>query len=159
MKNIEKSCCFTGHRPEKLNMSETEVKEKIRNEIVKAIQDGFITFISGMARGIDIWAAEIVLQEKKNNPHIKLLCAVPYNGFEKSWSESEKNNYNNIIENADYVKFVCEHYSRQCFQIRNVYMVDLSERVIAAYNGIAGGTRNTIKYAEKKNVEVVNVLI
>ena len=140
-------------------MSETEVKEKIRNEIVKAIQDGFITFISGMARGIDIWAAEIVLQEKKNNPHIKLLCAVPYNGFEKSWSESEKNNYNNIIENADYVKFVCEHYSRQCFQIRNVYMVDLSERVIAAYNGIAGGTRNTIKYAEKKNVEVVNVLI
>ena len=54
-------CCFTGHRPEKLGMPETEVVESLKKEIRTAIADGFQTFISGMARGVDLWAAEIVL--------------------------------------------------------------------------------------------------
>jgi hypothetical protein len=37
-------------------------------------------------------------------------------------------------------------------------MVDRSARVIAVYNGASGGTRNTIKYAEKHCVPVFNVL-
>lgn len=34
-------------------------------------------------------------------------------------------------------------------------MVDRSARVIAVYNGEAGGTRNTIKYAKKEKLDVV----
>ena len=37
-------------------------------------------------------------------------------------------------------------------------MVDRSDKVIAVYNGTRGGTYNTIKYAEKKNIQIVNVL-
>ena len=37
-------------------------------------------------------------------------------------------------------------------------MVDRSSRVIAAYNGESGGTKNTIRYANSKNVEVENIL-
>lgn len=150
--------CFTGHRPEKLNISETEVKEKLREAIRQAIDDGFVTFISGMARGIDMWAAEIVIEEREQNDNIKLICASPFEGFEKSWSSVERYRYTDILQNADYIKYVCSHYSRQCFQIRNVWMVDHSARVIAAYNGEAGGTRNTIRYATSKNVEVCNIL-
>ena len=54
-------CCFTGHRPEKLRRSGQDIRIELESEIRKAIQDGYITFISGMARGVDIWAAEIVL--------------------------------------------------------------------------------------------------
>ena len=60
--------CFTGHRPEKLNMSEHAVKKALRIEILNAIEDGMPVFISGMARGVDIWAAEIVLELRKDNP-------------------------------------------------------------------------------------------
>lgn len=41
-------------------------------------------FITGMARGVDIWAAEIVLKLRKEHGDIKLICASPYEGFEKS---------------------------------------------------------------------------
>ena len=37
-------------------------------------------------------------------------------------------------------------------------MVEQSARVIAAYNGSTGGTLNTINYAKKENVEVINIL-
>ena len=150
--------CFTGHRPEKLNMNEQEVKNKLHEAIRKAIDDGFTTFISGMARGVDMWAAEIVLEEREENENIKLICASPYQGFEKMWSRDERYRYNDILESADLVKYICEHYSKQCFQIRNVWMVDHSARVIAAYNSESGGTRNTIRYAKSKFVEVCNIL-
>ena len=154
----ENRCCFTGHRPEKLYITESEAKELLRTEIRKAVSVGINVFISGMARGIDMWAAEVVLEERESNPDIKLICASPYLGFETRWRESERRRYNSIIDEADLVEYICDKYFIKAFQIRNEWMVNHSARVIAAYNGISGGTRNTINYAKKKNVEVINIL-
>ena len=57
-----KRCCFTGHRPEKLKCDEATIKSALSCGIDAAIQDGYRTFISGMTRGVDIWAAELVLE-------------------------------------------------------------------------------------------------
>ena len=78
-------CCFTGHRPEKLNVSESFVIEGLEKEIRQAIADGMNVFITGMARGTDIWAALIVLRLREDNPDIKLMCACPHPDFEKRW--------------------------------------------------------------------------
>ena len=154
----KRRCCFTGHRPHKIGMDEKTVKELLRKAIKEAIADGFVTFISGMAHGVDLWAAEIVLEERKNNSFIHLICASPYEGFEKKWDDSERELYHSIMERADLVKFVCEHYFRGCYQVRNEWMVDHSARVIAVWNGQKSGTKNTIDYANRVGVPVVNVL-
>ena len=57
-------CCFTGHRPEKIGIPEEMVIDLLDKAISEAIRAGYSTFISGMARGVDIWAAEIVLVER-----------------------------------------------------------------------------------------------
>lgn len=75
-------CCFTGHRPEKLSLYENEVKPLLEKAIDNAIADGYVTFITGMAKGTDIWAAEIVLEKKKHNTALHLICAIPHPGFE-----------------------------------------------------------------------------
>ncbi len=159
MNDLKKThrCCFTGHRPEKLCMPEEEVKYRLKIAIGQAIDDGFTTFISGMSRGVDMWAAEIVLREKEFDKNLRLVCASPFEGFEKRWDYQERKRYNDIIEHADYIKFVCEHYTKSCFQIRNCYMVNNSSRIISAYNGTVGGTQNTIKYALNNNLDVVNI--
>lgn len=146
-------CCFTGHRPEKLARSEAEIKKDLETAILQAIDDGFVTFITGMARGVDIWAGEIVLRLRQVNPSIHLIAASPYQGFESRWSADWQRRYNAVLEQADLVRFICKGYSKACFQIRNEWMVDRSARVIAVYNGESGGTRNTIEYAEKNKVE------
>lgn len=71
-------CCFTGHRPEKLNISEEQLCVRLGLEIDRAIEDGFTTFISGMAKGVDICAAELVLKRRVSNDRLKLICALPY---------------------------------------------------------------------------------
>ena len=55
-------CCFTGHRPEKLGVSEARAKALLKSAIQQAISERYVTFLSGMARGIDLWAAEIVIE-------------------------------------------------------------------------------------------------
>ena len=151
-------CCFTGHRPEKLRCSEIIVKEKLRKAIQNAIQDGYRTFIVGMCRGIDLWAGEIVLEERQSDDELHLIAAIPHPNFEKLWGEKEQNLYKKVLDGADIVKTISNTYYKSCYQKRNIWMVDRSSRVIAAYNGEKGGTRNTIFYAEKCDIEVINIL-
>lgn len=150
--------CFTGHRPHKLHQPESVVIAALEAKIREAIDDGFVTFISGMAWGVDIWAAEIVLRLKAEGHPIHLIAAVPYEGFEKSWDDDWKQRYHEALAAADLVKYVCEHYHRGCYQIRNEWMVDRSARLIAAYTGEKGGTKNTVDYAARKGVQTVFVL-
>ena len=147
-------CCFTGHRPEKLDKPEAEVIEELKKEIRTAIADGFQTFISGMARGVDLWAVEIVLDLRANGAAIRLICASPYRGFEVRWSQDWQERYRRVMEQANLVRFICPSYSWDCFQRRNEWMIDHSARVIAVYNGGPGGTRNTVEYARGREVPV-----
>ena len=150
-------CCFTGHRPEKLQTPESVVVAALEKEIRQAIADGFSVFISGMARGVDIWAAEIVLRLRDTGEAIRLICACPYQGFERGWKQSWQNRYNTILSAADLVRHICPGYSQSCFQRRNEWMVDHSARVIAVWNGQPSGTKNTIDYARRMGIPVVAV--
>lgn len=151
-------CCFTGHRPEKLNQPESIIIPALEREIRNAVQEGFVTFITGMARGTDIWAGEVVLKLKAEGHPLHLICATPFDGFERSWSEDWQRRYRAIMTSADLVKVISPSYSRACFQIRNEWMVDHSSRVLAVFNGERGGTQNTINYAASKGVKVINVI-
>ena len=151
----QRRCCFTGHRPEKLLVTEQELRAKLKAAIKEAIPDGYCTFISGMSRGTDLWASDVVLQLKSHYPHIHLICAVPYPDFEKSWDEHWQILYHNILSRADLVRIISSHYHDGCYQKRNCWMVDHSSRVIAVYNGSSGGTQNTIRYAQKCAVSIV----
>lgn len=52
-------------------------------KIQKAINDGCDTFITGMAPGVDTWAAQEVLKLKAGHDEIKLICAVPFTARKK----------------------------------------------------------------------------
>ena len=146
--------CFTGHRPEKLRRIKPEIVKDLKKEILQATDEGFNVFISGMARGVDIWAAEIVLQLRADGKNVRLICACPYKGFEENWNIYWRLKYKSVLKEADYVKYVCPEYSRGCFQIRNEWMVDHSAKVIAVFNGEKGGTANTVKYASLKGLQI-----
>ena len=148
-------CCFSGHRPEKLNESPDEIKTWLEAQIDQAITDGFSTFISGCAMGVDIWAGQIVLQKKTTNPSLHLIAATPWPGFSSRWNPEWQQQYQQLLHDADLVVNVSSHYHSDVFQQRNEWMVDHSHRVIAYYNGAAGGTRNTILYAQNHGVEVI----
>lgn len=84
--------CFTGHRPEKLERSEAEIMKDLEKEIRRALSDGMNVFISGMARGTDIWASQIVLKLKKQEVQIKLSAPVRIPALKKAGTMPGKSN-------------------------------------------------------------------
>lgn len=154
----EKCCCFTGHRPAKMDMDEARVKEALTSVLERTIAAGFTDYITGMATGFDIWAAECVLEAKKSNPSVRIICALPHPGFDSRRTVKERAQYKSIINSADAVEEICKHYFTGCYQVRNEWMVDRSSLVIAAYSGQPSGTKNTVDYAGKNGVRVLNIL-
>lgn len=147
-------CCFTGHRPEKLKRTEEEIKKGLETAILKAIQDGFTTFITGMARGVDIWAGQIVLKLRQTNPELRLIAVLPYPNCDSRWSTSWWKQYAEVLDAADLIQSISPQYSIASFQKRDEWMVDHAARVIAVYDGVPGGTKNTIEYALESGVEI-----
>ena len=158
------TCCFTGHRPQKLPWGYDEewedcvkLKLKLACEIEAMRKKGVTTFITGKAIGVDMWAAEIVLDLKSAYPQdtIKLIAAIPYEGQANKWSVEYRERYFDILAQADQEVIFQEHYTKSCMHERNRFMVDNSAYMIAVFNGDKGGTANTLHYAESKGLNIV----
>ncbi len=158
-----KNCCCTGHRPKGFPFKYGIDKQK-NDRYLKTLEEkikltiteyGITNFISGMALGVDLDFAEIVLK-LRNDFHITLECAIPCPNQTLNWKDIDVLRYESILKCADTVNLVSERYSPECMLKRNRYMVDKCELVIAVINGIKkGGTWYTVNYAKKESKDIV----
>ena len=65
--------------------------------------------------------------------------------------------YDKILDAADKVVILSDKYFTGCFAKRNSYMVDNSDVVLTYFDGKAGGTGSTLKYAKKLGKSIINV--
>lgn len=161
-----KKCAFTGHRPQKLPFGLNEedercvaLKQKLREEIIRQIEDNGVThFITGMALGVDMYAAEIVLGLKSSYNGITLESAIPCETQAEKWTEVQRDRYYEIAAQCDEETMLQHQYTPDCMQKRNRYMVDEADYIIAVWDGRPGGTSKTVQYAQRqgKPVTVIN---
>ena len=103
MKMQKATCCFTGHRPQNLPFGFNEddprcleLKKKLQNIIEKLYEAGVRHFITGMAIGVDMYAAEIVIELRKTHPDITLESAIPCETQATRWSVAMQERYYEI---------------------------------------------------------------
>lgn len=158
-----KSCAFTGHRPQKLPFGFNEADERctalkdiLRKQIIRLIEEEKVThFISGMALGVDMYAAEIVLDLKKTYPCITLESAIPCETQANKWNTAMRERYYEIASQCDKETMLQTKYTPNCMEKRNRYMVDHADYIIAVWDGKPSGTGNTVKYAQKHEKEII----
>ena len=159
------TCAFTGHRPKSFPWKYNEAApdcillKEVLAEQIKALADRGVTdWLSGMAQGVDLWCAQIVLDLRKKNPVLKLHCVLPCRGQESKWATSVQKRYRSILAQANEVIYVGQEYSQDCMLERNRYMVDHSSLLLAVYNGAyRSGTGMTIRYAKKLGREILSI--
>ena len=160
MNKIDKACsvAFTGHRSIPL----VEI-ERVRGEVRKKVRllytMGFRNYLCGMAIGFDMLAAEEVIKLRNEGYNsMRFVAVVPFRGQNSKWSDTEKSRYNDVLNNADEVIILSEHYYNGCFLRRNDYMLSHACGLIAYFNGQPkGGTFYTISRAKKMNIDIVNI--
>lgn len=174
---------ITGHRPNKLgndyNLSsplikriDSEIRNIVETERFRGNVDiNDVTFITGMALGIDTLFALIAIDMK-----IPFIAAIPFRGQFNKWQASSINTYFDILTKASKIVLCTngyeiyshessfirqqlkgDEYSPHLMQNRNMWMVDNCDLLIAVWDGSSGGTHNCVRYAVETKREYIQI--
>ena len=145
---------FTGHRPDKLggyklpNDTYIKVCQKIDKTLRELKPEKVIT---GMALGVDQWVAMIA-----HKLGIPFLAAIPFDNQEIKWPPSSQKIYRLLRKLASEEVIVSEgKYAASKMQVRNKWMCDQCDKLIAVWDGSDGGTANCINYAKSIGREII----
>ena len=152
LSNINRTCAFTGHRVLEKGFD----NKNLINAVLKAINDGYNEFLSGMALGFDTECCRVINNLKKKYK-IKLIACVPCKDQDAGFNLKQREEYKNLLNSADEVVILSEKYYEGCMQKRNKFMVDNSSLIIAHVKKDFGGTASTIKYSLKENKQIIYV--
>lgn len=164
---IVHACAFTGHRPahfafgnDELHPDCIRIKQALLRHSSALIAKGVTRFYTGMAMGVDTWAAETIIALKDANPRLELYAAIPCPQQADRWSAESQARYRRILASCDEQIVISRCYTPSCMHERNQFMVINSQHLIAVYDGSArGGTAKTVLFAmrEGKDVIVIDV--
>lgn len=162
---------ITGHRPHKLGNDydlTSPLIKKIKSEIVSIlIRQGILTdsklmyhkksedmLITGMALGIDMLFAEIAVEYG-----IPFTAAIPFANQPDKWPPKTQTRYYRLLDKASEVVNVSKkvNYRPEYMQLRNIWMVDSCDLLIAVWDGSDGGTHNCVRYAVEKQREYIQI--
>lgn len=162
--NLRICCAFTGHRPQSLpwQFNETDqsclsLKEILTQQIANMAGKGITDFLSGMALGVDTWAAEIVLSLREKNPELKLHCILPCKTQAEKWPIPAQERYKMILVQADSIVYTSHNYHTNCILERNRFMVENTSLLLVVYDKHKqrSGTGATLRYAQKLGRKII----
>lgn len=151
---------ITGHRPHKLGgyNDATNRCGQVKGVLATLFaQAKPACVVSGMALGVDQWAAEVAL-----DLGIKVLALVPCVSQEQKWPPESQVKYrkllDRIVEAGGEVEFVTKTtYTLTCMQLRNQRIVDYSSHMIAVWDGTWGGTGGCVRLAKQAGRKITVV--
>lgn len=148
---------FTGHRPNKVGGygHDNPMRDWILRSLLAVLRELKPTkAISGMALGVDQWAARCC-----NHLGIPWIAAIPFYGQETVWPMRSQVEYRSLIRTAQETKVVCHSVLEpwRAMQLRNEWMVDNCDILIAVWDGTPGGTANCVKYAQLMGKKIVYI--
>ena len=140
----EQTATFIGHK-ECYGVS----SEKVREEIIKLIENGVTDFLSGGMGSFDWMCARIIFELKKAYPHIHNYLVIPYLTF----TILEDKYFDSIIYPEGFEKY---HF-KSAIPARNKYLVDNSAYAICYVTHGWGGAAQTFEKAVKKGLTIINL--
>jgi uncharacterized phage-like protein YoqJ len=148
------TAAFTGHRLNKFHPTENLAARLA--ELVLSYEVG--TVYNGLAVGFDQWAAW-----QSVHMGLKVIGCAPFKGQHLKWPPRGQQDYRDLLFTIKAAggtnHIICEGpYAPEKMQIRNQYMVDHADLVIAYFDGSPGGTANCVRYAKSKGKPVINLL-
>jgi uncharacterized phage-like protein YoqJ len=165
----EISCAITGHNPQRFKFKYNEeaplcrsIKTALAERIKELYGKGVKLFYVGCAVGVDTWAAEIVLDLKKQADFsdIELFYAIPFPEHTEKFTTGQKKRYENILNKCTNKETVNRHFSPTAYKRLNYFLVDKSKYLIGVYDqdkSERSGLVQMMNYALKNNLHITYI--
>ena len=148
------TCTFAGHR----DVFQSNIPEKLDEAISKIIASGddAFTFLVGNMGEFDSMCSSAVRKAKKkfSDKHISLELVLPYFSQELN---TNKEHYNQSFDDIVIPAELAGVHYKAAITKRNQWMVEQSDYLVAYVYRDYGGAYATLRYAEKKETQVINL--
>lgn len=145
----EKTCAITGHRKIYGQLN----RENLKKSFIELIENGYNTFLNGMAIGFDSICFRILLELKEKYP-IKIIACIPCENQAERFNNIQKKEYERLLSLVDEKILINKEYTAYCMMKRNKFMVDNASFLIAYLREEKGGTFKTVNYAKEKGLQI-----
>ena len=162
---MKKTCICIGHEPEKLGGANKfdEIKNLIRNEIMKQARRGVELFYADMSRGVGLWAAQIIL-DLKTRPefaHLYLTAILLYPEQTKYLPEKDRLEFEKVLLMCDETKYIVNKKTTIAFGLKKGFIgreIDIIIAVCDSRDYPTSTTAQEVRRAEefKKEVIIIN---
>lgn len=147
---MSRSCCCFGHR-----FVYEDISARLEKELVRLVETkDVITFYTGGMGDFDNLYSSAVRKIKREYPEIRLILVKPYFTSDLNTDKDFYSmNYDSVIIPEELMGV---HYMSAIKQ-RNIWLADNSDFIVAYVNKDFGGAYEAVKYADKKQKEVINL--
>lgn len=154
----KRTVSFSGHRQIKKGDIEL-IRNNLENLCEQLIKERFQYFLVGGAVGFDYEAFRVVERLREKYPIIQLILIIPSEDyFEKYWDIKDKIIYDNMLSSSNKVIYITEKHTDSCIRERNLRLVNESTVLIYYMHNEMSGTGQTIRFAERANLQLLNIM-
>jgi len=168
--NVVITAAFTGPRPHKFHFKDNEnnpdcvrLKTTLKEHIMMLYHEHEVKrFLSGASTGVDMWAAELVLDLMEKYPEMKLFCIIPFKGQADKWSKEYQDRYYQILNLCTGIIYIRQEYHSDCFRERNQFLVRYARHLVAVDDlrkpAPRSGTRMTVNMGIRNRNQLWQIL-
>jgi len=140
------------------------IKRALQKQLKAFIEEGLEWVIITGQLGVELWAAEAVLALKKEFHHVKLAVMTPFLQQESNWNDQNKQYYQSILADADFVESLSKqpYISPMQFKNRDQFLLRKCDGMLILYDEEREGSpqymwREAKKYQETHPFELIQL--
>lgn len=146
-------CTFAGHR-DVVGITVSDIMA-VLEEIIQRSNEAVECLVGGMGRFDDLSASAVrILKKKYKDRDISLVLVLPY--MQKKINEN-KSYYETMYDAIIIPSHLNDVHYKRAIVLRNRWMVDQADYLIAMVQHKDGGAYETLKYARKTTIEIFDL--
>ncbi|MFZ3590937.1 DUF1273 domain-containing protein [Bacillus sp. DJP31] len=133
----------------------TYIKKAIKKRLVPMIEDGLEWVIISGQLGTELWAAEVIFELQLDYSELRLAVLTPHLDQEAKWNDTNKEQYEFILSQADFVESITKrpYDNPRQLKVKNQYIVKKSDALMAFYDDEKKGSPFFMVQEAQKKIE------
>ncbi|AZB44873.1 DUF1273 domain-containing protein [Bacillus sp. FJAT-42376] len=137
-----KTIAITGYKPHELGVFTKShpavfyIKKLIEKELKVLLDEGLEWVIISGQLGVELWAAEVVIELRLDYPQLNLAVLTPFLNQEERWKDSNKEQYERVLMEADFVDSITKrpYENPKQFMMKNQFVIKKTDGLLLIYD-------------------------
>lgn len=159
--HIVKRLVVTGYKQHELGIFDDKhpgirfIKKALEKRLLSFLDEGLEWVIVSGQLGVETWAAEVVINLKKEYAGLKYAVITPFLEQEKNWNETKKEKYQSIVALADFHTSLTKRPYEAPWQFieKDKFFMRNSDGILIVYDEENDGSPKFVKKAAEKYAE------